>query len=184
MFLLSILKSTKDVGIYGLSYKFFDFLIALPLFLSNSVYPFLLAAKDQSGKFFSITKKYLFIFLAFSFIIVVPFWFISPLFSLIKTDFSGSIVPFRILLLSLPFFYATSFLQWVLITLEKQKFLMYVYLASTVLNIALNIIFIPAFSYIASATITVISEGIVLLLLVLKLFSVKTAIERRSGLSV
>src|SRR5207245_1945225 len=37
--LLSFLKSSQDVGIYDLAYKFFDFLIALPLFLSNTLYP-------------------------------------------------------------------------------------------------------------------------------------------------
>src|ERR1035437_2029022 len=47
MFLLSLLAPTKDVGIYGLSYKFFDFLIALPLFLSNAIYPFLIKSKKE-----------------------------------------------------------------------------------------------------------------------------------------
>jgi len=51
MFLLSLLAPTKDVGIYGLSYKFFDFLIALPLFLSNAIYPFLIKQKKKEKIF-------------------------------------------------------------------------------------------------------------------------------------
>jgi O-antigen/teichoic acid export membrane protein len=105
MFLLSILKTTQDVGIYGLSYKFFDFLIALPLFLSNAIYPFLLKIKTDQKLFFKLTNKYFFVFLIASFIVIIPFWFISPLFTLVKTDFSGSILPFRILLLSAFFLY-------------------------------------------------------------------------------
>lgn len=62
IFLLSILKTTQDVGIYGLSYKFFDFLIALPLFLSNAVYPFLIKAKADKKLFFNLTGKYFLIF--------------------------------------------------------------------------------------------------------------------------
>ena len=100
MFLLSLLAPTKDVGIYGLSYKFFDFLIALPLFLSNAIYPFLIKSKKEGKGFLSLIKNYFFVFLVGSFIIMIPFWFISPLFTLIKTDFTGSIIPFRILLLS------------------------------------------------------------------------------------
>jgi O-antigen/teichoic acid export membrane protein len=169
-FLLSLLAPTKDVGIYGLSYKFFDFLIALPLFLSNAIYPFLIKAKKEGKGFLNLTRNYFFVFLLSSFIVMIPFWFISPLFTLIKTDFASCIIPFRILLLSLPFFFTTSFLQWVLITLEKQKYLMYVYLFSTILNIALNIIFIPQFSYFASATITVVSEGLVFVFLIGKVF--------------
>ena len=177
MFLLSLLAPTKDVGIYGLSYKFFDFLIALPLFLSNAIYPFLIKAKKEGKGFLSLTRNYFFVFLVSSFIVIIPFWFISPLFTLIKSDFAACIIPFRILLLSLPFFFTTSFLQWVLITLEKQKYLMYVYLFSTVLNIVLNLIFIPQFSYLASATITLISEGLVFVFLIGMVFKTRTLLK-------
>lgn len=178
MLLLSLLKPTNDVGIYGVSYKFFDFLIALPLFLSNALYPFLLASRNNTKKFFSITKYYFFVFLISAVVIIFPFWFLSPLFSLIKVDFVPAIVPFRILLLSLPFFFLTSFLQWILISLGKQKFLAVVYVFSTLLNIVLNVIFIPQWSYLASAVITGISEGIVFVLLAFKVYSVKIFLEK------
>jgi O-antigen/teichoic acid export membrane protein len=180
MVLLSILKTTSDVGIYGLSYKFFDFLIALPLFLSNAVYPFLIKAKDNKMSFDDLLKKYFLIFLALSFIVMIPFWFISPLFSLIKSDFAASMLPFRILLLSLPFFFTTCFLQWALITLEKQKYLMYVYLFSTALNIILNVIFIPQLSYLACAIITLISEGVVFVFLVGEVLKVRIFLETKT----
>src|ERR1035437_600811 len=178
MLLLSLLKPTNDVGIYGVSYKFFDFLIALPLFLSNALYPFLLANKNNAKKFFSITKYYFFVFLISSIVIILPFWFLSPLFSVIRVDFIPAIVPFRILLLSLPFFFLTSFLQWILISLGKQKFLAVVYVFSTLLNIVFNLIFIPQWSYLASAVITGISEGIVFVLLAFKVYSVKIFLEK------
>lgn len=170
--LLSILSSTESVGVYGLSYKFFDFLIALPLFLSNAVYPFLIKYKDDQQTFLSFCRRYFIIFLLSSIVIVFLFWFASPLFSLIKQDFSDSIFPFRVLLLSLPFFFTTSFLQWILITLKKQRYLLYVYAFSGILNIVLNIIFIPKFSYFASAFITLFSEGIVFVFLSLKIMSI------------
>jgi O-antigen/teichoic acid export membrane protein len=178
MFLLSIFSSTKDVGIYGLSYKFFDFLIALPLFLSNVIYPFLIKAKQDENEFFKITQKYFFIFLLLSFLVVIPFWFISPLFTLIKSDFTNAIIPFRILLVSLPFFFTTSFLQWVLIARGEGKYLLYVYFFSTIINIVLNIIFIPQFSYIACAVITVFSEGLVFVLLINKILFNRILLEK------
>lgn len=169
-FLLSVLSSTTAVGIYGLSYKFFDFLIALPLFLSNAIYPFLLKANREKRGMNNLVIKYFFVFLGASMLIIIPFWFMSPLFSLIKPEFIKSVLPFRILLLSLPFFFITSLLQWVLITIKQQKYLMYVYLLLTVLNILLNIIFIPKFSYIASSYLTVLTEGLVLLFLLIKIY--------------
>jgi O-antigen/teichoic acid export membrane protein len=180
IFLLSLFSSSKAVGIYGLSYKFFDFLIALPLFLSNAIYPFLIKAKDEKEIFFKLTKNYFIIFFLTSIVIIIPFWFISPLFSLIKSDFTGSIIPFRILLLSLPFFFTTSFLQWVLITLGKQKYLMYVYLFSTILNIVLNLIFIPQFSYLACATITLVSEGLVFIFLLGQVLNTRISLARKT----
>lgn len=168
--LLSVLRSTSEVGIYGFSYKFFDFLIALPLFISNSIYPLLLSKKEYS---LIIVKKYFFIYLFLSVLLIVLFWFASPLFSLVKSDFIASVLPFRILLLSLPLFFATSILQWSLIAWGKQKFLMYVYLISAIINICLNILFIPNFGYVASAIITGVCEALIFALLLWKFLKIK-----------
>ncbi|HZJ18647.1 MAG TPA: oligosaccharide flippase family protein [Patescibacteria group bacterium] len=178
IFLLSVLKSTKDVGVYGLSYRFFEFLIALPLFLSNSLYPFLLKDKNNLRKFYTLVRQYFLIFSLIGILLVIPFWFISPLFTLIKSEFSLAIVPFRILLLSLPLFFVTSLLQWTLIAQSKQKFLMKAYLFSAIINIVLNIIFIPKGSYIASAIITGVSEFIIMVVLIIKVFNLKILLER------
>jgi len=166
-----------------LAYKFFDFLIALPLFLSNAVYPFLIKEKSNRQLFFGATGKYFLVFLLFSVVVMIPFWFISPLFTLVKADFAASIFPFRILLLSLPFFFTTSLLQWALITLGEQKYLMLVYFFCTLINIILNIIFIPQFSYIASATITLISEGIVFVFLLVPLLKYRIISEQKGQTS-
>ena len=178
IFLLSLLSPTKDVGIYGLSYKFFDFLIALPLFLANAIYPFLIKARNDSLIFSGLLKKYFLIFLAASFIVALPFWFISPLFTLIKPDFTVAIIPFRILLTSLPFFFTTSLLQWALIAKGEQKYLMSVYFLSTIINIILNLIFIPRFSYLACAAITVFSEGLVFVFLINKIIFGRIILEK------
>lgn len=178
--LLSLLKTSSDVGIYGLSYKFFDFLIALPLFLSNSLYPFLLENKKNTRKFFHLVSSYLLIFAITGVFLVIPFLFLSPLFTIIKKDYVQSILPFNYLLFSLPIFFVTSILQWTLISLGKQKFLMWIYLISTIINIILNLIFIPQYSYLASAIITGSTEIFVMIILGVKLFNLKILLERES----
>lgn len=165
---LSVMKSSQDVGYYGLAYKFFDFLIALPLFLSNVLYPLLLEHKHKET-FFQLVQKYVLVFLLFSFAVVFVAWFVTPLFGLIKPDFVSSVLPFRILLLSLPVFFLTNFLQWVLIVKRKQHFLMWVYLGAAIVNIVLNFVFIPLYSYVASAIITGVCETIVLIALLIRL---------------
>lgn len=173
IFLLSLFKPTADVGIYGLAYKFFDVLIALPLFLSNSLYPFLLKAQKNNKHFVSTTKKYFLAYLLISILLIVPFWFLSPLFSRVGKEFASSVLPFRILLLSLPFFFTTSLLQWVLISKKEQKFLVPVYFFSTLISIVLNLLFIPTFSYVACAVITGVLEAVVFILLAAKFISVR-----------
>jgi O-antigen/teichoic acid export membrane protein len=155
--ILSLFKTSRDVAMYDLSYKFFDFLIALPLFLSNALYPSMIE-KIKSGKSNIGIKNHLLTFLGFSFLVLVPAWFFAPLLSLIRQDFSPAVLPFRILLLSLPVFFITSILQWILIAKGQQKYLVLVYLILTVVNISLNLVFIPRFSYVAASIITGLCE--------------------------
>ena len=176
--LLSLLKPSSDVGIYGLSYKFFDFLIALPLFLSNSLYPFLLEHKKNMRKFYLLVWNYLLIFAITGVFLIIPFLFLSPLFTFIRKDYALSVLPFNLLLFSLPVFFVTSLLQWTLITLGKQKLLMWVYFFSTIINVILNLIFIPKYSYVASAIITGVTELLVMFVLGVALFNLKIISEK------
>ena len=114
-------------------------------------------------KTYRIFKNYSFVFISFSLVLIAIFWFSSPLFNLIKSDFTSAIHPFRVLLLSLPLFFITSLMQWFLISFEMQKRLMFIYLFSAVLNIVLNLIFIPKEGYMAAAYITLISEFLVMI---------------------
>jgi len=84
---------------------------------------------------------------------------------LVKPEFSPSILPFRILSFSYPIFFLSNLFLWVIITKNKEKVLPFVYGSSLVLNVFLNLIFIPRYGYNASAAITVFSELFVLLML-------------------
>lgn len=165
MILLSLLKSTTDVAIYDIAYKFFDFLIALPLFLSNALYPGLLEKEKNSRITKQRVRIFIFAFFLLAIPVVVVMWVLSPLIQLIKPEFLPAALPLRILVASLPIFFATSILQWILIVKKKQNFLAFVYFFSTIVNIMLNVILIPRFSYLASAAITGISESMVLIIL-------------------
>ncbi|HEX7042509.1 MAG TPA: oligosaccharide flippase family protein [Patescibacteria group bacterium] len=170
MIILSLIQPTKDVAIYDLAYKFFDFLIALPLFLSNSLYPALLATEKNTRIVIPKLIVYTLGFFFLGIIIALPVWFFSPLIALIKPEFSQSTFALRLLILSLPIFFATNILQWIFIAKRRQVFLSFVYFIFLILNVILNIIYIPHFSYVASAIITGVSEaGVLAALLVYSL---------------
>lgn len=172
--ILSLLKNTVDVAVYGYAYKYFEFLLAIPLFLSNAVYPFLLGSLKNLRSYYAFSQKYLLIFLLISIAVIIPAWIFAPLIAVVKKDFVPSILIFRILLLSLPVFFLTSILQWVLIAKNKKAYLLKIYLLAALLNIILNLFFIPKYSYIAAAIITGISEALILVLLFFKFFSLKS----------
>lgn len=159
--ILSFSKSSLDVGIYGFSYRIFEFIIAVPAFFSNSVYTTLLEKEQDTKSFVKHIKSYSRILIVISIFFMAITLIGAPLLTYIKKDFSFSVMPLQILSLSLPFFFLTSLLQWVLIIKGKKLFLILLYLLSLIINITLNVIFIPQYSYIAASIITVISEGIV-----------------------
>ncbi|MBI5448907.1 oligosaccharide flippase family protein [Candidatus Gottesmanbacteria bacterium] len=168
-FVLTLSRSTADVGIYGLAYKVFEVALVIPTFFMNAVYPLMLKHQNYELRIMNYEFKKIFqkslLFMILTSVFMIPvFWFAAPLVSFIKQDFSASVPALRVLSLGLPFFFVSSLVMWTLITLKKQIILMAVYGASMVVNIILNMWFVPEHGYMAAAWITVGSEGLVLLL--------------------
>ncbi len=159
--ILALLRPTQEVGVYGVSYRFFELAIAVPAFLSNSAYPLLLEKLDKENLYYSLFKKYIILFTSLSLIAALFLFTFAPLITMLKPEFTLSVVPLQILALSLPFFFLTSILQWHFLIKEKLKFLVPLYGGALLLNIILNIIFIPRFSYYAASITTLLSEGLV-----------------------
>ena len=164
--ILTLFRSSSEVGIYGFAYKVFEFPLVVPTFFMNAVFPLLLISiKGNDMKaFIRQMKQSSAVLFSLSLVLVLCGYISAPLFSLIQTDFQASIVPFRILLLSLPVFYLTSVTMWVLIALKKRVALFLVYFISMIVNVGSNILLVPHYGYTAAAWITVVSETLVLLL--------------------
>jgi O-antigen/teichoic acid export membrane protein len=179
-FILTLTRPTQEVGIYGLAYKFFEMSLTLPTFFMNSLYPVFLEKRQNEGRgFLKILKKSGLILLLASLVATLVFIVFAP--TLInftsgdkQVDFAGAISALRILSLSLPFFFVSSFLMWFLIANNKQKILPALYAVSMVFNVVLNLVFIPTHGYLAAATITVVSEAVVMLLLIIPCWKYQT----------
>lgn len=175
IFILSIYKSNLDLGIYGVSYRFFDVLVAVPTFLANSTYPLLLQAMDSPSRYLTTFGKYLKLYGALSLLILLLTLVFSPFIRIFGESFALSIGPLQILSLSLPFFFLTSLLQWHFIIKNKIKFLVPLYVGVLVFNIILNLILVPKYSYYASALITGGSEALVFFLMLLYFLKTRKA---------
>ncbi len=159
-----------SVAIYGLPYKIFEVALVIPTFFMNSMYPIfvkhLLKGKVHLKTTFIKAILTLLIFGTFSFIIGYIF---SPFAISILggREFSESSTVLRILLIGLPIFFVTQPLAWLIVTLNKQKYLPGIYFISALFNFVSNIILIPKYSFYASAYLTWLSEIVILLFLVI-----------------
>jgi O-antigen/teichoic acid export membrane protein len=164
---LAFFRPTAEVGIYGLAYKVFELMLVVPTFFMNSMYPLFVrtAAETISGtseKFTQLVISSAKVLIGASVGISILLWLFAPLFVYIKPEFGSSIAALRVLAVGIPFFFLSSLTMWILIALKRQTDLVTIYGISMIANIALNIVFVPQFGYMAAAWITIASEAFVL----------------------
>lgn len=168
--ILTLTRTTAEVGAYGFAYKIFEFLLVIPSFFMNSLYPILLEEQksriNQNGKTTStLVKKSALLLFVVGCVVACLVYAAAPVIATLK-GFNASILPLRILSLSLPFFFLTSLFMWLMIVRSKQKRLAYIYACSLVINCIGNALAIPRFGMTAAAVMTGGTEIITLLFLV------------------
>ena len=183
IFVLSTVRDSREVGIYGLAYQFFEASLAVPIFFSNALYPLLIKIKNDS---FAVYKKqvlkWLKILTLISLAQAVALFIISLLIPfLYQGRFSGSVQALQVLSVGIPFFFLSALLWHCLIIAGRQKRLVLIYGAGAVFNLTANLVFIPRHGYMAAAVVTVISEALILALLAIDYFRLNaTAVNRSS----
>jgi O-antigen/teichoic acid export membrane protein len=173
-FIISYYYSFADVGSYNLAYQVFQNILVIPTFIMNSYYPMMinLLNTDKSIFFHQIKKAALILF-GLSLIISALTYLLAPAAILLLAGdkgFTGSSDVLKILALSLPAYFVSSILMWTQISLKKFKSMLVIYLTGVVVNVLLNLIFIPKYSFYAAAYITGISEYLILLMQIIILF--------------
>lgn len=167
------LTNIETTGVYALPYKIFEVMLVLPTFLMNSAYPLLLKSMQESfEKLKNNFRKTIFYMLGIggvsSLVLFSGVWFmLTP--DLISLIFDSEFIYSRDILLILFsgifLFFLTQPLAWFLVIIEKQKYLPFIYGFSAILNVSLNYLFIPQYSFYASSVITLITEAVILTLL-------------------
>lgn len=175
--LLSVMKGTGDVGIYNAGYKFFEFVLIIPTFFMNVMFPLLVSSYASSYTLFIKRFKSSFIVLVLGSIIgsiigiiMAPF-LIGLLGGANAEIIKDSVVILRILLITTPLFFVSSLFMWAVLVFGGQKHLIKVYATAFSVNLVLNLIVIPIYGYFGAAVTTGISECVIVILLGLKLFS-------------
>lgn len=166
-FILSYFKTATEVGIYNIAYSVFQSALVLPTFIMNAYYPIMLESLTQHPQKFSRQLK----FTAFSlsglaFVGVIFTYLLGPLLIELLTGggFNGATEVLNILSLGFPAYFLSALLMWLMVIKKQYKLLLIIYSVGLVFNIVLNWLYIPQYSFYASAWITVGSEYSILFL--------------------
>ena len=157
----------EAVGYYGLGLKFFEFLLVLPVFFMNVLYPRLAKNFQQGWLIFrqTIFKGFL-VLLALSISGGGFLFFTSPLLLKLVTqgvEIGPAVKVLRLLSLEAPLFFLSALLMWVLVILDHQRTLIFVYAVSFLFSFLANWFLIPHWSYLAPALVKGGSEALILL---------------------
>lgn len=166
-FILASFRSFSEVGMYNLPYQLFQSALIIPTFITNAYYPLMIVnLKKNRLKFIKELDMMLYFMLGLSILGGILTWFLAPLIIqlLAGSTISSSVSALRILSLSYPAFFISSVLMWLLVSMKRQKSILLIYSIGLILNIFLNYLFIPQYSFIASTWITVVCEYLILIL--------------------
>ncbi len=163
------LTNAASVAVYGLAYKIFEVSLAVPTYFMNSIYPvFVIREAQEKAAFAQTFKKTLLMLGSLGVVLGILGVLFSPLAIRLLggPEFSLSVVVLQVLLGGIFLYFLTQPIAWLLVTLDRQRYLPYVYFISAAFNITANLIFIPKYSFYASMLITHASEFLILLMLI------------------
>ena len=158
-FMLAYFKNASDVGIYNLAYQIFQGALVFPAFIMNAYYPLMLKSLDN--------LKHIAAFL----LALGTFGFLSVFFLsknivniLSGGGFVGSSESLQILSFGFPAYFLSALFMFLMVAKGDYKKMLIIYTSGMILNLVLNFIFIPKYSFYASSWNTVLSEYFILII--------------------
>lgn len=158
-FLLSAMHGIEVSGNYNLAYAVFANILVLPTYIMNVLYPMLLSRKNKDHYRVFVTAVACGMG-GLGFMVMAIGLAFAPLFMRLwlGDGFATATHALMLLTLSIPVFFATALLMWILVTAEKYWWLLKIYVVGLCVNAIGNLLLIPAFSFQAAAFMTLVGE--------------------------
>ncbi len=186
--ILSIMKSSAEVGVYNVAYKIIENITFFPSMIIGLIFP--LMARyifTNKKKFHSIANKTYKVFWIMIVPLIIGTLFLARgiIYLIGGTNFKASVIALQILIFALAFIFFGNFSNAILIAGNKQKKMMVILFIAALFNVIANLIFIPYYSYLAASVISVLTEMLVVVgtfIIVKKEFNYFPHIENFSGI--
>ena len=165
--ILSLVKNQSDVGIYGVAYKMIDVLITIPFMFAGIILPIITVnwAKQNLRCFKKVIQRsFDFMVMLLVPIIIGTQFVANEIINIIAgKEFANSGYVLKILSIAAGMIFLGCIFSHVIVAINKQKKIIKAYVFTSITALIGYLIFIPKFSYIGAAWVTVYSEIIIAL---------------------
>ena len=160
-FMLSIIIGNDVVGIYNAAYRLIFVLLFIPSLFITALFPVMSRHFESAKELLKIEyeKSFKYLFIVAIFIFIYGLIFSNEIIMIIYGQkFFLSIIALQILIWVVPIIFLTSLLGNILNASNKQRLVTIIAASNALLNIALNLVLIPKFSFVGASVATVITE--------------------------
>lgn len=159
--LLSVISGNVAVGYYTAPYKIIEALIFVPSVLNVVIYPvmskFYISSKESLINSYKKAIKYL-IILGLPLAVGIFLLADKIILLIYGIEFIPSITALQILIWEIPLIFLTYIFGTFLVSINKQNLSLKINFICMILNIVLNLVLIPNYSYLAASFVTVLTE--------------------------
>jgi O-antigen/teichoic acid export membrane protein len=165
-YVIQFSRGPVELGLYSAAYKFINFTLILPPYLTMALFPGLARQAERDPAALRRTLR-----LAIGYLVMLALpgalattALAEPLIWVVGGDefLPGSATALRLLIWFLPFSYVNGLLQYALIALNRQRTITLAFGLTVVFNLVANVALVPAVGYMAAALVTVASEVVLL----------------------
>jgi O-antigen/teichoic acid export membrane protein len=160
--LLSVLKGSHAVGIYGVAYRLVEAVIAFAGFFYISIFPLLsqAASRHDPENLRDVTQRSFDVLIVAAVPVVFGTMVVAPeiVHALAGAGYGAAVKPLRIAIVGAGLMFLNGLFAFVLIAVERHVTLLWTSLAALTVNVALNFALIPKYSYNAAAAVATVSE--------------------------
>lgn len=160
--ILSLLKSSEEVGLYGAAYKIIDVLSSLPFMFAGIILPLLITSwqNNDRPRFNRILQRSFDIMAMVAFPLLIGTQFLADdiIILIAGREFleAGNIL--RVLILAVAAIFLGNMMAHAVIAVQAQKKIIWIYAFTSITALAAYLWLIPRFSYFGAAAVTIYSE--------------------------
>lgn len=165
-FLLSLMRGPRDVGIYGLAWRFLEVLTVFPYFFVIAVFPLLAASAHAGdlGGLRQLSQRSFDALVVAAIPLTVGIVATAP--ELVRIvageEFEPAVGPLRLVMVGAAIAFVTTLLGYLIVALDRQLQALWLSVVALALNLGLNLLLIPEYGYWAAAAIATATDFTIL----------------------